>query len=56
MGCRFAQGYRFGRALPLDEVRILLFAEAMRNWTGPDQTGGGDTGVNRARRMRRSRH
>ena len=38
MGCRFAQGYRFGRALPLDEVRILLFAEASRSTSGPHPT------------------
>jgi diguanylate cyclase (GGDEF)-like protein len=27
MGCRFAQGYLFGKAMPLDETRIRLIAE-----------------------------
>lgn len=30
LGCDFAQGYMFGRALPFDEVEVLLFAEAAR--------------------------
>jgi diguanylate cyclase len=30
MGCRFGQGYLFGRALPFEEARIRLLAEATR--------------------------
>ena len=30
LGGKFAQGYLFGRAMPLDEARILLFAELTR--------------------------
>lgn len=30
MGCRYAQGYLFGRAMPIDETRIRLMAEPPR--------------------------
>ena len=30
LGGKFAQGYLFGRAMPLDEARVLLFAEQTR--------------------------
>ncbi len=35
LGCRIAQGYLFGRALPFEEVEVLLFAEAMRSPAAP---------------------
>jgi diguanylate cyclase (GGDEF)-like protein len=35
MGCRFGQGYRFGRAAPFEETRLRLHAEQMRG-AGPD--------------------
>ncbi len=34
MGCRFAQGYLFGKAMPLDETRIRLMAERPALRTG----------------------
>jgi diguanylate cyclase len=30
LGGQIAQGYLFGRAMPLEEARILLFAESTR--------------------------
>ena len=35
LGCKVAQGYLFGKAMPLDETRIRLFAEQAGDSTGP---------------------